>query len=369
MPKQELNEQFTVTKATIALLCIALVIAFTYMGRAVVIPILFAILLGIVLRPVEKFLNSKFRFPRVLAILTTVALFMLLISGLIYFITYELTIFMNDLPTLKKNLQEHFFQFRVWLSESLNIGYAKQQQYIQSATDQMKQNGPGNIASSTLSTLTGLFTAAVVVPVLLFLVMYYRTLFLNFLLRAFGEQHRGKMTTIISEAKYAMQGYIAGLFLEMLCVSILQTIAMWIVGVKYFVFIGLITGVLNLIPYIGIMIAGSIGILIALATGADAQQILFLILGFSIVQFIDNNILLPNLVGHRVRINAFFSITGVIAGGLICGVAGMFLAIPIMALIKVTLDNIDRLKPWGELIGDSMPRMVRWKKMYWPKID
>jgi predicted PurR-regulated permease PerM len=95
---------------------------------------------------------------------------------------------------------------------------------------------------------------------------------------------------------------------------------------------------------------------------------LLLILGFAVVQLIDNNILLPRLVAHRVRINAFFSISGVITGGLIAGVAGMFLAIPIMALIKVVFDNIDHLKPWGELMGDTLPKTVKWKNIVWPKI-
>jgi len=227
---------------------------------------------------------------------------------------------------------------------------------------------PGTIAQRTMSSLTSVFSAAVVLPVLLFLVMYYRPLFLNFLLKVFGNERRSKIAVIISDTKLAMQGYIFGLFLEMVTVAALQTAAMWIIGIKYYVFIGLLTGVLNVIPYIGIMIAGGIGILISLATGADTNHMLLLILGFAVVQLIDNNILLPRLVAHRVRINAFFSISGVITGGLIAGVAGMFLAIPIMALIKVVFDNIDHLKPWGELMGDTLPKTVRWKNIVWPKI-
>lgn len=369
MARIELNENHPVTKAAIALVCIALIIAITVLGNAVVIPVLFAILIGIVLRPVENFFNQKLRIPRVIAILLTVFLFMLLICGLIYFVTYELTRFMNDLPELKHNLQFQFSRIQVWLLNSFGMQYSTQQTYIDNATEQVVANGPANVAQRTVNTLTGIFTAAVILPVLLFLVMYYRILFLNFLLKVFGEKNRATVATIIHDSKYAMQGYIAGLFLEMITVSLLQTAAMWIVGIKYFVFIGLITGILNIIPYIGIMIAGAIGILIALATGADTQHILLLILGFSVVQFIDNNILLPKLVGHRVRINAFFSIIGVIAGGIIAGVAGMFLAIPLMALLKVTLDNVDHLKPWGELMGDTQPRTVRWKKIHWPKID
>jgi predicted PurR-regulated permease PerM len=144
---------------------------------------------------------------------------------------------------------------------------------------------------------------------------------------------------------------------------------MYIVGVKYALFIGLITGVLNMIPYIGILVAGCIGLLISLATGSETSQLLYVVIGFACVQFIDNNILLPNLVGSRVRINAFFSIVGVIAGGIIAGVAGMFLAIPVMALMKVIFDNVESLKAWGELMGDSMPRTYKWKRLHFPKMD
>ncbi len=65
----------------------------------------------------------------------------------------------------------------------------------------------------------------------------------------------------------------------------------------------------------------------------------------------------------------FFSIAAVSAGGQIAGVAAMFLAIPLMALIKVVFDNVNQLKPWGELMGDTLPKTVKWKNLLWPKID
>lgn len=368
MSMTELIRNNPVTKATTVLLCSALLIAFTYFGKPVVIPILFAILIGIVLRPVEKFLNHRLRIPRVIAILVTVVLFMCLVSGLIAFTTYEFMHFMEDLPTLKRNLSQHFSTIQSWIYLRVHVDYVTQQEYIDSATQQAVSN-PGAIAQQTLDTLSTVFSAAIVFPVLLFLVLYYRTLFLNFLLRITGENNRMLAAAVIGDTRSAMQQYITGLFLEMLSVTFLQTLAMWIVGIKYFVFIGIITGILNMIPYIGILIAGSMGILIALATGADTEHILLLVLGFSIVQFIDNNILLPNLVAHRVRINAFFSIAGVITGGLICGVAGMFLAIPMMAVMKVVFDNVPHLQAYGELMGDTIPRTIKWKNLHWPNIN
>lgn len=357
-----------IRKITTFLLFASLLILLASVGRQVVLPVIFAILFGIVLRPVERFLNQRLRFPRVIAILITVAIFILVIGSIVSLATYELTRFVDDLPTLKQNLAGHFHHIQQWIFDSLKMNYTTQQKYIQDMTKETMVS-PGTIVQKTVSSLSTVFTAAIVMPVLLFLVLYYRPLFITFLLKVVGKPHEACMTSIIGDTRTALQGYVAGLFLEMLSVTILQTIAMWIVGVKYFLFIGLITGVLNMIPYIGILIAGGIGMLISLATGGDLAQLLYVVLGFSSVQFIDNNILLPNLVGSRVSINAFFSIVGVIAGGLICGVGGMFLAIPIMALIKVVCDNIDSLKPWAELMGDTMPKTVRWKKIHFPKID
>lgn len=368
MPIRENFYTGPVVKVTALLLGCSLIFALTWYGRSIVLPVLFAILVGIALRPVENFFNKIIHIPRVIAILLTVTIFMCVISGIIIFTTYEFTKFMHDLPELKRNLQGHFITIRTWTAQYFQLDYSAQQNYIDRATNGAAPN-PSVIAQRTLTSLYSIFNATLVFPVLLFLVLYYRPLFLNFLLRVFGERHRSNSTTIITEIKMVMQRYIGGLFLEMLTVASLQTLAMWIVGIKYFVFIGLVTGVLNLIPYIGTLIAGGMGILIALAAGADLQQIVFMIIGFTSVQFIDNNILLPNLVGHRVRINAFFSIAGVITGGLICGIGGMFLAIPLMAVMKVVFDNIDNLKPWGELMGDTLPRTVKWRNLHLPKID
>jgi len=351
-----------VIRLTLGLLCAALLITLVVLAQDVVIPVLFAILLGILLRPVENFLNKKLRFPRVLAILVTMFFFLLFVAVIIVLTTYEITQFMEDLPALKKNLNGYFQNFRLWVAENLNITYLKQQTYIANATKEGLN--PVGIMQKTLDSLTGLFMAAIVVPVLLFLVMYYRVLFLNFLLSAFGEKNRATMTAIIRDAKVALQGYIAGLGLEMITVALLQTGVMYFIGVKYALMIGLLTAVLNLIPYLGIMIAGSCALLISAATSTDPRQMIYIILGFAAVQFIDNNILLPKLVGSRIRINAFFSIVGVITGGIICGVPGMFLSIPLMALIRVVLANIDHLKPWAELMSDHPAKKVRWKNLF-----
>ena len=79
---------------------------------------------------------------------------------------------------------------------------------------------------------------------------------------------------------------------------------------------------------------------------------------FLTVQFIDNNLLVPLVVGSKVRINALVSIVGVLIGGALAGISGMFLSIPAIAILKVIFDRVDGLKPWGILLGDQTPEQA-----------
>jgi len=79
------------------------------------------------------------------------------------------------------------------------------------------------------------------------------------------------------------------------------------------------------------------------------------IIVFMIVQLIDNNFLVPKVIASRVKLNALISIVGVLIGGSLCGVGGMFLSIPFIAICKVIFDRVKDLQPWGKLLGDDIP--------------
>lgn len=95
----------------------------------------------------------------------------------------------------------------------------------------------------------------------------------------------------------------------------------------------------------------------------DLSMILGVIIVTIVVQLIDNNILVPLVVSSKVEINAIASIIGIIIGGAIAGIAGMFLAIPTIAILKVIFDRIEPLKPWGYLMGDDLPKTYEWRNI------
>jgi predicted PurR-regulated permease PerM len=138
-------------------------------------------------------------------------------------------------------------------------------------------------------------------------------------------------------------------------VTVLNAIGFFIIGIQYAIFLAVLAAVLNLIPYIGMLIASVICIAVTLTTSDSASAIIWTGAILVIVQFIDNNFIMPYVVGSKVRINALVSIVGVLIGGLLAGISGMFLSIPVMAIMKAVFDRVDNLKPWGLLLGDERP--------------
>jgi len=113
---------------------------------------------------------------------------------------------------------------------------------------------------------------------------------------------------------------------------------------------------LNLVPYVGMLVANIFCMVITLVSSEEPKTVIWVGLVLAVVQIIDNNFTMPWIVGNKVRINALVTIIGVLVGGALCGVPGMFLAIPGLAVLKVIFDAVPRLQPWGVLLGDEIPR-------------
>jgi predicted PurR-regulated permease PerM len=186
----------------------------------------------------------------------------------------------------------------------------------------------------------------------------------------FSEQHSLRVAEILSQTKAAIQSFMIGLMWETLIVSILNSAALLLIGVPNAVVVGVIGGILNILPYVGGVIAIGLAVLMSLISSNDFSQLFLIVGAYSVIQFIDNNILVPRIVSSKVQINALISIIVVLLGGLLWGISGMFLSIPLIAVCKIIFDRIDDMKPWGRLLGDEVPTEhigVVWQKR-WDRI-
>ena len=132
--------------------------------------------------------------------------------------------------------------------------------------------------------------------------------------------------------------FLSSQLLDAVVVGVLTSIAMSILGVKYAVLLGVMIGLFNLIPYIGAIIAVIISAIITIFTGGIAQAIWMLII-VTILQQIDANIINPKIVGNSLKINPILVILAVTVGGAYFGIIGMFLAVPVIAVIKVIVED------------------------------
>lgn len=342
-----------------AFIIIALLVLLVYYASHILFPLLLAALFAILLRPVAKFLQLKLRFPFLLSIGVAVLLGVALATGIVVFMSVQLSDFMNDLPTIKKNLLQNVAYVQQWIDHSFGLNEAAQNEYLNGAVS----SSSSVVSLSSFSSITNSLLYLILIPIYTFLILNYRTLLLGFLMRLVPKKNIENLKVILVEIKSVVGSYIVGLLIELVIVATLTSFGLWLVGVKYFIFLGIMTAILNLIPYVGIMVAFVISSFIALS-GTTEPTIIIGVLGVNVVvQFIDNNILIPKVVGSKVSINALASMVGVIIGGSLAGISGMFLAIPIIAMMKVVLDRVPTLEPYGYLLGDKLPKTFDWNNL------
>ena len=339
-----------------------------YVGQDVIIPLLLSIFFAIILQPIVNFLKNKIGIPKVIGALVTVALLVAIIIGIFIYISLQIGDIVSDIDKIQSNLNIHISNLQHYIRTKFSISSSEQNSFINEAAKDSLEKGK-QLIGVTISSFSNTVMNTILVPIYTFLFLLYGTHFKIFLKKLMAKEHHIKLNDIVFEIKSTVKNYIFGLILEMFFVSILTTIGLFFIGVKYAIVLGLITGILNLIPYVGILFAGIITVIASLTGSADLSIIFGIIIVNIIVQFIDNNMLVPLIVSSKVKINAISTIVGILIGSALAGISGMFLAIPIIAIFKVIFDRIDRLEPWGYLLGDDLPKTHQWKNINLPNYD
>ncbi|MFC3559224.1 AI-2E family transporter [Pedobacter jamesrossensis] len=335
-------------KAPIVLLGIVITVFILSVLRDILVPLAFAALIAILLNPLTNRLQRKM--PKVLAILLSMVIAIIVLLALMYFLSSQIAHFFDNLDAMKQKFTELLHTLQQWLEHTFGITNKKQVEMLNDAANSSKA-----MIGQTLSGILGVLSVVFLIPVYTFLILLYKTLILNFLYEVFSEENQQKVGEILSETKAAIQSYIIGLLIETSIVAVMNSCALLILGVQNAILIGVIGAILNLLPYIGGIIAIALPVLMATLTSDGYTTQLLIVAAYALIQFIDNNILVPRIVSSKVQINALISIVIVLLGAALWGIPGMFLSIPFIAVLKIIFDRIEGLKPWGKLLGDTVP--------------
>ncbi len=322
-----------------------------YIGQDIIIPVIYATIIAILLNPLVNFLTRK-RINRIVAIAAAVFLAMFAVVGVLYIISLQMGMFSETYPQMKEKFGEASAGFVHWISDTFSMRESKINAWMKAS----QAEAVANFAIGEKLTEVGrVLVVGLLLPVYLFMILYYKTLLLEFIHRLFRAEHHVAVVAVLANSKTIIQGYLTGLVFEMIIVAVLNSAGLLLLGIDYAIILGIIGAVLNIIPYLGGVIAVTLPMIIALVTKESASYSLLVLLLYLFIQFIDNNYIIPKIVSSRVRINALVSMIVVLIGGALWGIPGMFLSIPLTAILKVVFDHIEPLKPWGFLLGNIVP--------------
>lgn len=352
-------------KVPAILLGLVLSVWILYVLGDILVPVAFSVLIAILLNP----LYTRFEkiMPKIPAILLTLLVAIVVVAGLFYFLSTQISVFLDSLPQIKQKLSALLIELQFWAKEKFGFNIDKQ---VAALTASLNGEG-GDMLKNTVGPVLTFISVVLLIPTYVFLLLYYKPLMLNFLFELFSEKHSLRVAEILSQTKSAVQSFMQGLMLETVIVSVLNSIALLVIGVPSAIVIGVIGGILNLIPYIGGLIAIALPILMVTITRDGFSGQLAVIATYLVIQFFDNNILMPRVVSSKVQVNALISIIGVLLGGALWGVSGMFLSIPLIGVLKIVFDRVDGMKPWGSLLGIEVPSehiglvwQKRWNRIF-----
>lgn len=338
-------------KTTLIIIGLLAFVFTLYIARGIIIPIVFATILAIVLHPVVN-LMTRIKINRILAIIITLFLTFLVIAAFGTLVFSQASRFTESLPRLIGKFTEILNQIIFWASGYFDISANEITAWI---TDTKNELIGGAEIGKTIVNVGSVLAFLFLIPVYVFMILFYQPLLIEFFHRLFGEKNREKVSEIINQIKTLIQRYLIGLLLEVVIISALYTIGLLILGIEYALILGIFGALLNLIPYLGSIIAASMPIIIAIVTKPSPWFALLVLALYIVIQFIDNNYIVPKIVASKVKINALASIIAVITFGALWGIPGMLVAIPLIAIAKLIFDHIEPLKSWGYLLGDTMP--------------
>jgi len=334
------------------LLAIGLILLFMYVGRSLLVPLFFSFLVAILLHPVVRILENR-HFPRALASFLTLLLFMILLGGLFYFFSHQMVRLSRDLPSLQAKVMDKWTDIQDWISEKYHVSNTQQKDYVNKSA-----NGLLNSAMNSAATTFVGFLETVILTIFFFIftffILQYRRLLMHFIVELFDRTHNAKVQAVISRIRSLINSYVLGLLIEMSVVAVLIFTSLMIIGVKYALLISIMAAVLNIIPYLGIYCCMAIAMIITAATSSTGHVVAVGVV-FIVTHFADANVILPHVVGGKMNMNPFITILVVLIGRLVWGIPGMFLFIPLVAIIRLISEEVPGMKPWAILLGEEKP--------------
>jgi predicted PurR-regulated permease PerM len=333
------------------LITVTLTILILVAGRSFLIPIALAMLFSFLLLPVSRFLEQK-GMNRAIAIIISILVLLITIAGIGFFLYQQVATFAEDGPLLKEKLNEKIVELQKFVYRNYKVTRGEQNRWFHEQTNALLDSS-GKYITDFFAFTGNILAAFSLMPIYIFFMTLYRDKIKVFLCKVTPTVHNDHVLAVARKTAKVSQLYMQGLLIDIGILAVLNSIGFLLLGIPYAILLGIIVAILNLVPYIGVLIGSILPFMMALLI-QDSSTAAFGAIGVCLlVQFIDNNFLTPKIVGSSVSINPLATLLAIIAGGLLWGLVGMMLFIPLLGMAKVILDSFPQSQPLGYLIGEE----------------
>jgi len=335
---------------TISLIGLFLIVYFMILAKSLLVPLLISGFLAILITPLVNRLD-KIKIPKGISVILSMILLTVVLFGILYFFYNQILYLAGDLGQIEEKVNELIISYNQFTSQYLENQIPVSVENLKETVFSFLYSNASTLTKGVASTASSL-AVVFMMPIFIFLFLYYRDFLESFILMCFGTKSQEKVKGVLQDVKKVVQNYISGMFLVICILAVLNSIALVSLGIKHALFFAVFAAFLNIIPFLGPMLGATLPIVYAILTKDSLWYPVGVLACFYVIQLAESNFFTPKIVGGKVSMNPMLTIIVLFVGNMIWGVAGMILFIPAMAILKEVFDQVPGMEPWAFLLGD-----------------
>lgn len=326
--------------------------AIMILGKTVLIPLTFALLVSFILLPVSNRLE-KWGTNRLLAAFLSMLFMFLIIGAGIFLFSTQIVKLTEEFADFQGKILSTLAELTYWVNSNFNfVDDLGRDDLIDKMTEWFNDSA-GSLASKTFSGTSSFLTGFLSVIIFTFLILIYRKGLTYSMSMFFSKEDRPNAIKMFQSVQDVGKQYLVGMIIIMSILGVANSLGLYLIGIDNPILFGFLAATLAIVPYVGTAVGAGIPILYAFVAYDSIWMPISVFILFWAIQVIESNFLSPKIVGGSLKLNALTAILSIIVGASVWGVAGMILFLPMTAMLKSVCEEYEELKPIALLIGDQ----------------
>ncbi len=331
-----------------------------FLGKTFLIPVAIAAFFSMLLYPMVQRLQRR-NFKEPVAALISILILLTVLIVLFTVVITQVRSLQSDLPRLEEKVEERTKRLQWLVYKTTELSATEQEKIIEEKKPDIAKAIFKSVRDAVIEILSILLFIFIILTYTFFFLIYQQRI-QNFLvqLQLFDSQKASKV--MFARMSRIIHHYLKGTLTVISILAVVYALGFWAIGLDHAILFALIAAILRIVPYFGSFVGIAFPIAFALLTGDSLWQPVLVLVFFMILQLIEANLLTPYITGSRVKLNPLATIMVILLGNLLWGVAGMVLFVPIFASLKVIVDRIPHLTPYGYILGKEEDEMEALEK-------